>query len=198
MIYSFGGIYDLDGNLAKGYNDHCKIVPKDNDWIMIFDGDFEFLTPYYGHVINEYIKRYPEYDLWTSYVNRVNCRPQLQKDMFYIPDIRDHKERAIKLYETKRYDVKPIVRVISGYCMIFKKSTWKKFPFRGQGVMGIDTKFSRDILKSGGKIGLMEAVYGFHYYRWNENTTATPYKESKMNEDAKKAYNKQVNPERRI
>jgi GT2 family glycosyltransferase len=187
MLYSFGACYDVGGNLADAYTNHCNLVPKDEDWIMLLDGDFMILTPEYGHVINQYIKKYPEYALWTIYTNRVMCKPQLVKELFYEGDIRKHREKALELYETKRYDVKPIVRSISGYCMIFQKKTFNRFKFRGKGVFGgTDTAFSLDVLRSGGKIGLMEAVYGFHYYRFNEGTKAVPYKDNATNEQLKK------------
>jgi hypothetical protein len=53
--------------------------------------------------------------------------------------------------------------------MMFQKKTWKKYGgFKGNGLFGVDTRFSRDVLRSGNMIGLMEGVYGFHYYRLNE------------------------------
>lgn len=187
MIYYFGDAYDLDGNIAQAYNSHIELVPRDEDWIVLTDADFMFLTPSYGHIISEYLRRYKGYKLWTVYTNRVACRPQLQKDMFYELNIRKHKERAKWLGENKKYSIKEIKRVISGYCMIFQKKTWKEMGrFRGSGLFGIDTRFSHDILVSGEKIGLMEAVYGFHFYRAdNKDGKTSPYKDPQMNEQLK-------------
>lgn len=182
--------YDMDGNLADAYNRHCELVPNSEDWIILIDADFMFLTPKYEHVIAEYLEKYPEYKLWTCYTGRVKCKPQLQKDMFYEMDMREHRKRALELYENKKYEVKPIKRVISGYCMIFQKKTWEEVGgFNGIGMFGVDTRFSRRILKMGGNIGLMEAVYGMHYYRALEGTNAEPYKDHKMNEELKKKSN---------
>ena len=168
--------YDQGGNLADAYNRYCSIVPGDNDWIIIWDGDVMVLTPEWEKVIKDTIRIYPNYTLYTCYTNRVKCRPQLQKDLFHEPDIRKHRKRALELYNTRRHHVKEIRRVISGYCMIFQKKTWKRFPFRGKGIIGIDTYFSRDILMAGLGIGLIEGVYVYHYYKFNEGVRFEPYK----------------------
>jgi hypothetical protein len=176
MIYSFQP-YDQNANLADAYNKHCKIVPDDDDWIVLRDADFMMLTPKYENLMYEIVNQHTEYDLWTCYTNRVRCRPQLQKDLFNEPDIRKHRERALYLYKNNRYDVKEIKRVISGYFMMFKKKTWKRVGgFKGKGMFGVDTYFSRDILHDNGRIGLMEGVYGLHYYRFNEGVKFSPFK----------------------
>lgn len=119
--------------------------------------------------------------------------------MFYEPDVRNHRKRAEELYEqqviSKKYDIKLIRRSISGYCMLFKKSTWKKVggfkkensQFKGGGFFGVDSIFSYDVLSSGGIIGLMEGIYGFHCYRiWDKGCMVKPYKEEKDNIEARK------------
>lgn len=180
MIYYFGDAYDLKGNIAEAYNRHIDLVPNDEDWCVVADADFMFLTPRYGEVISEYLRRYPEYTLWTVYTNRVKCRPQLIKEMFFEDRMSKHREKAVELYENKRYSVKRLHRVISGYVMIFKKKDWKRLgKFRGEGLYGIDTRFSRDVLIRGERIGLMEAVYGMHYYRFNDGIKFNPYQSKK-------------------
>lgn len=168
--------YDYDGNIANAYNRYCEMVPSDDDWIIVWDADFMVLTPRYEHLMLEVAENNPEYSLWTIYTNRVACRPQLIKSLFGEADVREHRKKALDLYENYRYSVKDIGRSISGYCMMFRKSTWKKFNFRGDGLFGVDTIFSNRIRQSGGKIGLMEGVYGFHYYRYLEGVNFEPYK----------------------
>lgn len=188
MIYAFVP-YGNNGNLAKAYNDHCELVPNDNDWIILWDADVMVLTPRYQEVMEEAVKANPEYELFTCYTNRVKCKPQLVKEMFYVSDIKEHRNKAVELYKNKRRSIKNIRRVISGHCMMFQKKTWKKYKFRaykGDGMFGVDTLFSRDILRGGGKIGLIEAVYAYHYYRFNEGTSAVPYKDNNMNEELKR------------
>jgi len=168
MIYTFQP-YDLEGKIDRAYNEHIKLVPRDNDWIALRDADFMMLTPKYEHLIHEMIKKYPQIDLWTCYTNRVNCKKQIIKEMYNEPRMDVHRNKAIELYTTKKYDMKPIARSISGYFMLFKKSTWKKVGgFRGNKFYGIDTNFSNDVLRAGMLIGLMEGLYGMHYYRFNE------------------------------
>lgn len=165
--------YDHDGNLADAYNWYCSIAPDDNSWIIFWDADLMILTPKYEHLMLEIAEKNPKYDLWTIYTNRVKCRHQIIKSLFEEVDIREHRKKAIELYKDYRYSVKN-VKIISGYCMMFKKKTWKKFPFRGRGLLGVDNNFSRDIHKAGGKVGLMEGVYGLHYYRFNEGVNFKP------------------------
>jgi len=168
MIYAFQP-YDQEGNLAKAYNKHVELVPNDDDWIVLRDADFMMLTPEYEKVMLEMVNLYPEYKLWTCYTNRVKAKPQIIKELYSEPRMDVHRNKAIELYNTKRHSVKEIGRVISGYVMMFQKKTWKACgKFRGNGMFGIDTRFSHDILKKGWKIGLMEGVYGMHYYRFNE------------------------------
>jgi len=169
MIYSFQP-YDQEGNLARAYNEHCKLVPNDDDWIVLRDADFMMLTPEYEKVMWEVVQANPMYELWTCYTNRVKCSNQIIKEMYNEPRMDVHRDKAIELYYSKRHNVKRINRVISGYLMMFQKKTWKRHPFRVgvSAFFGVDTRFSRDILKRGGKIGLMEGVYGMHYYRFNE------------------------------
>lgn len=171
--------YDHEGNIADAYNRYCEVVPNDNDWIILWDADLMVLTPKYEHLMFEVAERNPQYSLWTIYTNRVTCRPQLIKSLFEESDIREHRKKALELYENYTYSVKDIHRSISGYCMMFKKKTWEKIGFSGKGLFGVDTIFSNKIRHGGGKIGLMEGVYGFHYYRFNEGVNFQPYKNNK-------------------
>lgn len=169
MIYTFQP-YDMEGKIAKAYNAHIKLVPTRNDWIVLRDADFMMLTPKYEHLMYEMTVRHPEIDLWTCYTNRVKCKAQIIRELYNEPRMDVHRNKALELYETKKYDMKIIRGTISGYFMMFTKHTWQKAGgFKGEKFYGVDTKFSKDVLRAGLKIGLMEGVYGMHYYRFNED-----------------------------
>ena len=176
MIWTFQP-YDHRGveYLKYAYDECCRLVPGDNDWIVLRDADLMILTPEYEKVMLETADKHPEYDLWTCYTNRVMCIPQVIEEMFYEPDLQKHREKALELYRKKRNKAKRVKVPVSGYQMMFRKKTWKRLNGFSDGEgPAADTIFSRKVLDSGGRIGLMEGVYGFHYYRFNEGVTS-PY-----------------------
>lgn len=158
--------YSLDGDLGAACNKCCEIVPDDNDWILISDQDSMILTPEYGHLISSYIEKYPDVDLFTCRTNRVNNKLQLEPGMFDATDIPTHRRKAVELSK-KPLSLTYTTRVISGYFMLFQKKTWTKYKFRENRFYGVDTYFSRDVLRDG-KIGIMDNIYSMHYYRMIE------------------------------
>ena len=160
--------YGFDRNYGKACNEFCSIIPGDEDWIIVKDYDFMFLTPSHQHLISEIVKRNPEVGLFTCYTNRVKAKKQIRPHMFSNPNLGDHRKEAILLSETRRYDLKDLNKVISGYVMIFQKKVWEEVGGFKDGLLAVDNNFSRKILNSGRKVMLMEGVYGMHYYRFNE------------------------------
>jgi GT2 family glycosyltransferase len=172
MIYHFVP-YSLEKNYGKACNDYCRIVPNNDDWIVIQDADCMILTPNYGTILQKYIYMYPDTGIFTIWTNRVKPNnknlQQYLPEMFNEVDIRKHREKALTLYSLNNGNIKEINRIISGYFMMFKKSTWVEVGgFKEQGILKIDNDFSRKVLYSGKKILLMGMVYCFHYYRLNE------------------------------
>jgi GT2 family glycosyltransferase len=173
MIYHFIP-YSLEKNIGKAYNDYCKIVPNDDDWIAVQDADCMILTPNYGVLLQKYIYRYPETGIFTCWTNRIkpnnkNINQQLIQEMFNERDIIKHREKALTLYSLNNGGFKEITRIISGYFMMFKKKTWLEVGgFREEGMLKVDNDFSRKVLQSGKKILLMQMLYCFHYYRMLE------------------------------
>ncbi len=168
--------YSLEGNLGQAYNEYIGLVPKDDDWIFLCDGDVMILTPRYLHLIQEIIERNPDVGMFTTYTNRVQSKVQIVSDMFEERDIIRHRMTALHLYDEHKYDLKEINQMISGYCMIFKKSVWKEIGgFTTEGMLGVDNDFSSRVLKSGRKIMLMKGVYALHYYRMAEGIADTTH-----------------------
>lgn len=159
--------YSISGNFGQECNKYCELVPSDNDWIIIADGDVMCLTPAHIHKIKEYIDAYPNTGMFVPYVNRVKQYRQVyDMNLFENPDVKVHRAVAEKLNE-KKISVTDLDIVISGYMMIFKKSTWKSVGGFSDGILGVDNKFSKRILRNGMKIYLMNTIYCFHYYRFN-------------------------------
>jgi len=158
--------YTNEKNLGKAYNEYCQIVPNDDDWILIKDGDLMFLTPDFFDLLTEHISENPNTGIFTCLTNRIANPVQLYKNNFsQIGDVGYHREIAMSIRNKKT--TKLINRVISGMFMCFKKSTWKnvgKFT-EDKKFLGVDHDFSRKVLNNKLDIRVMENIYVFHYYR---------------------------------
>jgi GT2 family glycosyltransferase len=170
MIYYFTP-YSSTKNLGEAYNRHMELLPNDDDWAVLMDGDTMFLHPNYGTIIENIIKIYPETGLFTCFTNRVGNRQQLLRGkMDHEANIIVHKNLAhacLRKYALRCSDLKSH---ISGMIMIVRKGVWKNIRFN-DGLLGIDNEFSAKILKSGLKIKLIRGLYVFHYYRLAEGST---------------------------
>jgi len=166
MIYFFTP-YSFEKRLGRAYNDYIQLVPNDDDWICLVDADVMFLTPDFGHQLQEIINLYPDTGLFTCYTNRVGTLEQCWTNQISEnSDIKYHKMLATQLQRERRLLVKPLKKIISGHLMLFKKSTWKHIGgFRTVGILAVDNYFSKAVLNLNMPILLMEGVYVLHYYR---------------------------------
>lgn len=176
-IYSFTP-FDSDKNFGKACNDHCALVPNDEDWILIRDSDTTFLTPDYPQQIRAIIdKNKDKFDLIGCYTNRIGLNYQLHKGIFSEDaDIRNHIKIAKELYENKYDQVAPLHRNIAGFFLLFSKKAWKEHPFE-EGLLVkkrdydgvtrygyIDYWFSNYFARKK-KVGIALGLYVFHVYR---------------------------------
>lgn len=166
MIYYFTP-YSTEKNIGKAYNDYCKIVPNDDDWICLMDGDIAFLHPQWGHDIEGYVKNKKEYDLLTAYTFRTRNRNQKYKRTIWTDTniIRLWQESQKQSMYIKDWSVKPVHSDIAGFLMLFRKSLWNEIPFPEDKILGIDTAWSMNVLRAKKRIGVMEKIVCFHYYR---------------------------------
>ena len=75
MIWYFTP-YSIEGNLGKAYNDYCKLVQNEEDWICFIDGDVCFLNSDWGKHFEDLIEKYPEAGIITCFTNRIGCKEQ--------------------------------------------------------------------------------------------------------------------------
>ena len=157
--------YAIDGNYGAEIRYYCDLVTNEDDWIIIADYDVMCLNNHHIHTIRKYIDKYPDTGMFLPYVNRVKQKNQvLDANLFENPDVKVHKQLADSI-DKKKISVTEINHVISGYFMIFKKSTYTKVGMP-DGLLGVDNRFSHRILKAGMKIRMMNTMYCFHYYRF--------------------------------
>lgn len=167
MIYYFKP-YSLEKDLGKAYNQYMDLLPNDDDWACLMDGDIAFLISDYGHVIAEIVEENKDTGLFTCFASRVGNLDQCYNNvMSSDPNMLNHRSIALNQRDTQRKKLKELTSFISGHLMLVQKSTWKevgKFP-EGVGILAVDNKFSKRILKSGKKIQLMRGIYVLHFYR---------------------------------
>jgi len=77
--------------------------------------------------------------------------------------IRSHIALA-KEQEKKLYQVTEMIKPISGFLMVIKKSTWDNIKF-SDGCLGIDNNYHLKVIASEKKVLRMNGCYLFHTYR---------------------------------
>jgi len=186
--------YSLERNIGKAYNQYMALLPNDNDYGVLMDGDTMFLTFDWGHAIAEVIKKIPDAGIITCYTNRL-AKNKVQLYGVDSTDIIVHRAIAKKLDEDFRGSYRKINQRISGFFMAIQKKTWKevgKFPEIPNKILDIDGLFSNKILRAGKSIYIMRGMYKLHYYRMAEGPK---YKDHLRN--AEKVVKKSI-PQRNI
>lgn len=161
--------YAEDKNLGKAYNDYCQLAAED-DWICLMDGDAMFLVSNYGHIIRDYINRYPSASLLLPVTNRVGKGSHCyQGKRSEDPDMRNHRKIAKMLSDSREVKNMNHVRWPSMPCFVFSKKLWKQvggFDETGR-ILGVDVRFSKKAMDKG-DCYRMNGLYLLHYYRLNE------------------------------
>ena len=156
--------YRLDKNLGKAYND---IMRMSDQTVCFTDGDTMFLTPDFGHIIEDYHNRFPDAVL-TCRTNRIHhLSKQLDGKMDEECNVR---ELLIKAEERKHLktvtEIKP-GEGMSGLLMVVPKKVWEKVPFvENGGCLGVDSQFRIDLHNAGIKTYIMDGLFIFHQYRF--------------------------------
>jgi len=168
--------YALDKNIGKAYNEFVRSLnAKDDDWIVLQDGDILYLTHDWGKRIHDALSLDGDkFGLVSCYTNRLRGKHQLHGNEFsYDTDIKNHYDIALTynregIEETKHY--------VAGFFMAFKYKTWKAAKGFKENSAAFDSIFSVHVKELGLKIGLIRSLYVFHAYRiwsdkepWNDN-----------------------------
>lgn len=163
--------YSIDKELGTAYNESCSIVPNSNDYIALMDADTMFLSPNYGRLIHDILVTHGDtFDLFTCFATRIGNKEQRYNEI--IDEDRDLvslKNKVLECEAAYGNTVTELSRLISGHFLLFKKSLWEeiKFPLethRGK-ILGIDNKWSNNVLKSGRRIARINGLLMVHYYR---------------------------------
>lgn len=154
-----------DGNIGRAYNEAINLLPGDEDWIVLRDGDTSFCTSNWGRHIEHVLRTHGDkYQVYGAVTNRIKSTHQRVGGMFDEWDLRKHWEKGSELEREKWGEVKDGGSGVAGFFMAFRKSTWKKTPFRER-EHTFDTLFCKDVRRAKGAIGIMTGLYIFHFYR---------------------------------
>ena len=164
--------YSFNQRLFEAYDDIFKLL-KPDEWVCFLDGDTAFLEMAdFGHVLQEYIDKYPDTGMFTCYATR--CHYGIQK--FHTVDessdsIKYLAQKTLDLRKVNHLKVKEVERRIAGHLIMMKKATWNVIKkevekkSKSKRILGFDTKLSNALLKYKYKIRVMEGVLLFHYLR---------------------------------
>lgn len=167
MIY-YHTPYDLNGNLGEYYNKVMSELPSPQDWVVFTDRDTWFPHPHYGKIIELYSKQ-NEYGLLTCQTNRVGTPYQCFNGKYWnLESNLEHTKLAEGLYLKHNTEIADITNLspLSGMLIMLKKSTWiSSGGFKNNGLLGVDNSIHQNVVKRGGKVGMMLGMYVWHYYR---------------------------------
>lgn len=158
-----------DKNLGKSLNNHCALVPSDDDWILIRDNDTCFLSPFINKQIEDILQKHGEtYQLLSCYTNRLGLPYQLPHGLMEETNIVTLKKLADKYFDEHYDEVIESDKPTAGLFMLFQKKTWKRLKFpeglRNAGKF-IDYHFGNSVKQSGGRIGICKGIFLYHFYR---------------------------------
>ena len=162
--------YRDDRNLGKAYNEAFQLIP-DDDYLLITDYDVLFLLPDTIRHCYQYVKQYPEADMFVCVTNRTYAtNAQRYNDEVSENDsIRHHIQVARKCAE-KIPQATQLYRTISGFLMLIPKRTWNRVKFTEDlKCLGVDSLFSQELINRRMKILRMDGIYVWHTYRLATN-----------------------------
>lgn len=159
--------YALNGNLGDVYND-CSYGHDDEDWICILDQDICILDSRLKWWVAQTIEAHPEIDIFGCMTNRLKSPEQRSSKMFGETDIVKHKKRTIQHWNQFKTTVRELKEnELAGMFMLMRARVLRSVKFRN-GLLYLDSDFSKRAREIGYKIGIMRGIYVFHYYRLAE------------------------------
>lgn len=156
-----------DRNLGKAYN--IAGITKEADWHCFIDYDTMFVNPNYYRIMQDIIEKYPEYDLFTCLTNRVGCDYQLADVDRDNHDIRYHRKMAKRIEVLNKNnevtDITNNLPYLTGMMMMFSDKVFRKVNGFKYGFLGVDNDFHKRVKNRRLKVGLINTLYIYHWYR---------------------------------
>ena len=166
-----------DKNLGREVS---KLINNSTDrYVIIQDADVIQLTYDYGNKIKETVNANPQFHLFTCYTNRVGNNVQVSPHSdWHNDDIKHHRELADNhwnMYGTSVIEVTDAA-LISGHLLVVDKEYWKYLPELPQIGLGLDNGIHKMYKEAGYKVGLMQGIYVYHWYRGGDKQNKDHWK----------------------
>jgi len=160
---------DPQKNIGRAYNEFCDLVPGEDDWICLRDQDSLMWPELALKQIEDVLELHgSSYQLLGCVTNRLASTYQRPfPEDYEDPSVLTAYNRALWLHNNRYSEVSDHGRPIAGLFMLFQKKTWLRHPF-AEHTYDADRLFSEAVMRSGGRIGLMQGLYVFHYYRFDK------------------------------
>jgi GT2 family glycosyltransferase len=171
MNIYYSNPYSTSKNFGKAINDFCRLVPNDDDWIVIQDGDIIYLTSDWGTRIEKGLEMDGDkFGLIGCYTSRLRNTHQLHNNQFsFNNDLFYHYLIAETYNKSGIQDIGKLN--IAGFFMAFKKSTWIQVKGFDENTRVFDTIFNNKVRALGMKVGLIRSLYVYHAYRiWSKSS----------------------------
>lgn len=169
--------YSFEGRLFEAYNQYMSLIKDPDDWAVFTDGDTLFFHSDFGHIVRDYIEKYPDTGMFTCYTNRIGTKSQLYDDKLKeIDSIKYNFLIADYLRREKEGGTTQINSPVSGFLMIIKRKTWDliknelKLILKNKRLLDVDYAICSILIEKGYSIRRMDAVLMFHYYRFVERS----------------------------
>jgi hypothetical protein len=159
--------YSLNRQIATAYNEAVKLVPGNIEWILFTDADIMFLTPNYGHLIDDVLRRNPEPALYSAVTNRTHAKQFLGNEGYMqTSDMLRLRKLAIERCSEHGSQVTRTGPPVSGYFMLFSRKVWEAVGgFQGKDMLGVDWAFSDAVHNAGYPIYRIEGMFVAHFHR---------------------------------
>ena len=170
MTIYYSNPYSTEKNFGKAINDFCKLVPNDEDWIVIQDGDIIYLTSDWGQRIENALKLDGDsFGLIGCYTSRLRGIHQLHERKFSFNHNLEYHYKIAESYNKE--GIQDIGKLgVAGFFMAFKKSTWIQTKGFAENTRVFDTIFNHKVRALGMRIGLIRSLYVYHGYRiWSKS-----------------------------
>lgn len=170
MNIYYSNPYSTSKNFGKAINDFCKLVPNDEDWIVIQDGDIIYLTSDWGQRIHKALELDGDkFGLVGCYTNRLRGVHQLHEAKFSFNHDLEYHYKIAESYD--KVGIQDIGKLgVAGFFMAFKKSTWIQTKGFAENTRVFDTIFNQSVRALGMKVGLIRSLYVYHGYRiWSKS-----------------------------
>lgn len=171
--------YSFEGKLFEAYDQYMSLLQNQNDWVVFMDGDALFFHSNFGHLIQEYIEKYPNTGMFTCYTNRIGTRTQIyDRELFDVDSVKYNFLKADFLLKDKPLESTVLNTPISGFLMVIKRATWKKInkelkqSLKSNQLLHVDYAISNILIEKKYTIRRMDSILVFHYYRFVEGNAS--------------------------